>query len=88
MARDFVAQFLPYELATLPEHCRPRKMRDSSDITEYAFAVVRHRCDDGDGATGTAHRLADFFSHAAVRLSQIHRTNAQTDTSDDDRQSA
>lgn len=89
VARDFIAQFSPYEIVTLPPQCRPPgKIHDSSDVTEYAFALVRHRCDDGEGVTSAVHKLADFFSHAAVRLSQILHTNTQRENSDDNRQSA
>lgn len=88
VARDFVAQFSPYEIATLPHHCRPGKFHDSTDLTEYAFALVRHRCDDGEGSTYIMHRLADFFSQATVRLSQILHANNQRENAQDGRQSA
>lgn len=88
LARDFVAQFSPYEIMTLPQHCRPGKLHDSNNVTEYAFAVVRHRCDDGEGVTYAVHKLADFFSQAAVRLSQILHTHTQRENSAGERQSA
>jgi hypothetical protein len=71
LCRYFVAQLTLAELAHLPEACRPRKLVDGSDVTEFAFALVRHRCDDGLGAEYTAHRLSAFFGAAATRLSQI-----------------
>src|SRR4051794_19394623 len=71
LARNFLASFTPFEIAQLPEPCRPRKLLDANDLTEYAFDLVRHRCDDGVGAEYAAHRLSAFFSGAASRLAQI-----------------
>lgn len=87
VARNFLAQFAPIEIAQLPEACRPRKLADGSDLTEYAFDLVRHRCDDGLGADYALHRLAAFFSGATARLSQILHTHSTNDR-DSDQQSA
>ena len=80
VVRDFMAT-----IARLPEPCRPRKMVDASDITNYAFVIVRHHCDDGEGTARVAHKLASFFSSASIRLSQLL---AAPDRVDDSRQSA
>src|SRR4051812_19190081 len=58
VARNFMAQFSPSEIAQLPEPCRPRRLVDGNDLTTYAFDLVRHRCDDGVGAEHLAHKLA------------------------------
>ena len=71
VARDFLAQFSPSEIAQLPEACRPRRLFDAADIAEYAFALVRHRCDYSTGAGSTLQRLSAFFMDANERLSQI-----------------
>jgi len=70
-ARDFLAQFSPYEIAQLPEACRPPRLKDADDISEYAFGLVRHHCDHGAPHDYAVHRLVVFFSNATVRLSQI-----------------
>ena len=70
-ARDFLAQFSPYEIALLPEVCRPPRLRDADDISEYAFSLVRHHCDHGAPHDYSVHRLVVFFSNATVRLSKI-----------------
>lgn len=89
VARDFLAQFSPYEIVTLPMQCRPPgKIVDSHDITTYAFSLVRHRCDGGEGVAYAVHKLADFFAHAAVRLSQILHSNTRRENPDEDRRSA
>ena len=71
VARDYVAQFTPEEIAALPGPCQPRKMVDAEDISEYAVTLVRHHCDDGQGSTTPIHRLAAFFSNASARVSEI-----------------
>jgi hypothetical protein len=86
VVRDFMAQVSPYDLARLPEECRPRKMVDANDITSYAFAIVRHHCDDADGTARVAHKLAAFFTSASIRLSHI--LAAANSDQDDSRQSA
>jgi hypothetical protein len=80
LARNFMAQFSPMEIAELPELCRPRRLADGNDLTEYAFDLVRHRCDDGLGADYALHRLAAFFSGATQRLSQILHMRSTNET--------
>ena len=87
LARNFLAQFSPIEIAQLPEACRPRTLTDGNAITEYAFDLVRHRCDDGLGADYALHRLAAFFSGATARLSQILHERSTSDQ-DSNQQSA
>lgn len=71
IARNFLATLSPYDIARLPADYRPGKMVDASDITTYAFLVMRHNCDEGHGIPRVAHKLAAFFSSASIRLSQI-----------------
>ena len=71
VVRDFLAQFSPSEVARLPAACRPGKFRDALDVSEYAFELARHRCDEGEGTEETAHRLCAFFTDANQRLSEI-----------------
>lgn len=73
VARNFVAAFTPLEIARLPALCRPPELADANDISEYAFALVRHNCDDNDGSARLAYRLASFFSNASILLSRVVR---------------
>jgi hypothetical protein len=79
VARDFLAEFSPNELALLPEPCRPPRIVDGNDITDYAFDLIRHRCDDGVGAEYAVHRLSSFFSGATSRLAQILHVRSEGD---------
>jgi hypothetical protein len=73
IARDFLATWDRYEIAALPEPCRPGKIFDANDINAYAFALLRHDCDsEGGGAAQLLmQKMASFFSNASVRLSEI-----------------
>jgi hypothetical protein len=84
--REFVAQFSPQEIQRLPKEFRPGKFFDANDVTAYAFAMVRHECDDQSAAAPLVHKLASFFSNASIRLSQIMARSSASD--DDSRQSA
>jgi hypothetical protein len=82
LAKDFLASFTPGEIARLPESCRPRKLFDADDVTNYAFELAWRNCEDG----GVIERFARFFSQASRRLSQIlARAN---DNQDGERRSA
>jgi len=71
VVREFMATVSPWEVARLPESLRPRKIVDASDITLYAFDLVRGDVMDNEGTQRVLHRLAHIFSRAALRLSEI-----------------
>ena len=66
---DFLATWGPEELAALPEHLRPWRMKGSDDVSLYAFRLMSRVT-----LPGNAHillRMSTFFSAASHRLSQI-----------------
>ena len=71
VVREFMATVSPWEVARLPESLRPRKIVDASDITLYAFDLVRGDVMDNEGTQRVLHRLAHLFSRASLRLSQV-----------------
>jgi hypothetical protein len=86
-ARDYLAVFSPFELASLPERCRPpAKIVDADDISSYAYELVRFECAERDQTAELAHKLARFFSHASMRLAQL--TARDPVSGEDGRQSA
>jgi hypothetical protein len=87
IARDFVATFGPDEIGRITEPWRPGKFFDANDITSYAFLLVRHDCEHQPRSAPVVHRLADFFSEASIRLSQI-LARRRHDDPDRDRESA
>ena len=80
VARDYVAQFTPEEIGRLPEPCKPTKMVDARDVAEFALALMRHHCDDGQEASTPIHRLSVFFSNASVRVSQLLQDDSERQT--------
>jgi hypothetical protein len=82
LAKDFLASFTPGEIARLPESCRPRKLFDADDVTNYAFDLAWQNCEDGD----VIETFARFFSQASRRLSQI--LSRADDNQDGQRRSA
>ena len=72
-AREFLAQFSPYEIEALPPSCQPPlKLVDAEDISAYALDLVRHDRQHL-GSDPLVGKIAAFFSQAALRLSQIER---------------
>jgi hypothetical protein len=70
VARDYLASLDPFEIATLPERCKPRKLFDAADIASYAFDLARQHTEEPLTAA-LVHRMAALFVHANIRLSQI-----------------
>ena len=71
VVREFMATVSPWEVARLPEELRPRKIHDASDVTQYAFDLVRGDILDNEGTQRVLQRLAHLFSRASLRLSAI-----------------
>jgi hypothetical protein len=71
ISRDFIAGFTPVEMSLLPHECRPGKFFEANDVTSYAFTLVRHECGADAKTAELVHKLANFFSNASIRLSQV-----------------
>lgn len=78
VAREFLAQLEPWEIARLPLECQPRKLLTAADISDYAFDLVGY-ARDHDSSTPLLVRLSTFFSHASIRLSQLALGKANDD---------
>jgi pheromone shutdown protein TraB len=70
VARDYLATLSHTEFALLPEKLRPHKIVDASDITTYAFELVRHECEESSQHR-LVQRIAHIMSRASIRLAQI-----------------
>lgn len=79
IARDYLASLEPQEVSRLPERCKPRKLFTSGDIGAYALDLVREHGESMDDAVPLVHRMAAFFAHANIRLSQILAKAQQDD---------
>jgi len=71
LARQYLGSFDGYELAMLPQRCRPRTLVCAQDLSSYAFDLVGHYCDKSDATARLVQQLAAFFTEASIRLSEI-----------------
>ena len=73
VARDYLATWAPQEIASLPEHCRPGRIRHDSDLEElHAELVEEYRRDRLEGeARAALQRLTSFVVRASVRIAQL-----------------
>lgn len=70
VVQDFVSILPVTELDELPSDCRPGPMENAHQVTVFAL-MLAHR-HNGDPKAGPAlHRLATFFTKAALRIYQI-----------------
>src|SRR5688572_33178849 len=44
VTRDYLASWNPEELSSIPEACRPGRIRDGEDITRWAFELASAHC--------------------------------------------
>jgi len=70
-AREYLESFDGYELRFLPARCVPRALLCANDVSTYAFDLVVHRCEEMDASARLVRRLAEFFTFASIRLSEI-----------------
>ena len=72
IARDFLAQVSPEEIAQLPTECRPDRLVDEDDVSGYALTLARAQSlTDSGSEPEVLHKLCAFFADASTRLSHI-----------------
>ena len=77
LVRDHMARWSPEELARLPEECRPARIRDADDISQWAYVLASCHC----AGTGPEYddslvdRMLEFVTQAALRVSEIKSTS-------------
>jgi hypothetical protein len=72
ITRDFIASWTPYEIAALPDPCRPPAdgFRAPEDIVLYAYTLVSYHCGAG-AADEDVFRMAKYFSDAARQVAHV-----------------
>ncbi len=73
VANDFLALWTSEELAQLPLDCLPDPLAGAGQLNSYALKLA-HRDTITTGAVSPLHRMATFFTKAALRLFQIEDT--------------
>ena len=70
ISRDFLASWVPADLARLPGSCRPDSLKDIYDIATYALMLERARCRTIDEGI-EMQQMASFFSSASQRVAVL-----------------
>jgi hypothetical protein len=71
---DFLALWRADEIAQLPPDCRPGVIDCATQVNSYALKLAR-RHTIGNGDATEMHRMAIFFTKAALRLFEIKETS-------------
>jgi hypothetical protein len=84
VARCYVASLTPQEVATVPEHCRPR-IKAVDDLRYWHERLADEFCTHAaaTGASETLRQLMTFFSALVERLVRVE-TPAEDVASNDD----
>jgi hypothetical protein len=67
---EFISILADTEIGELPADCRPGPMDDAQQVTVFAL-MLAHRHNGDPKAAPALHRLATFFTKAALRIYQI-----------------
>ena len=73
LVRDHMALWSPEEIARLPVDCRPPRIRDSEDLSSWAFDLATTHCAQrirGEDEI-LLDRMLEFVTQAAIRLSEL-----------------
>ena len=70
LARSYLAEWTPAELASIPGPCRPGTIRDGEDLADIAFMLTRARI-DSKGPQALLEEMEGFFARACAKLSEL-----------------
>lgn len=72
LVRDFVAEWLPEELAVLPPHCRPHNIRDIEELNEITFCLTQEKfARRPAGDNDRVLEMQSFLAQACARIAEI-----------------
>lgn len=76
VVNDFLSLWTTEETSRIPEECRLVRVDTPMQVTAHAYKLAhRHMATElGDPLT---HRMASFFTKAALRMMQIEETSAE-----------
>ena len=80
LVRDHLALWTPEEIARLPEDCRPPRIRDSEDVSRWAFELASRHCAQNmsEADEPLLDRMLEFVTQAAMRLSALKAEPAES----------
>lgn len=73
LVRDHLARWTPGEIARLPEDCRPGRIRDFEDISQWAYALAATHCGRNLSPEDepALDRMLEFVTQAAIRITEL-----------------
>ena len=80
IVNDFLALWTHAEIVQLPHDCAPGNMDNADQVSDYALKLAR-RHTIGVGDLSGMHRMATFFTKAALRIFQIDEALPRTRSS-------
>jgi hypothetical protein len=81
--RDYIDSLSTAELALLPPHCRPGRLRDDNDISYWTFVLAQHKCREEDAEQREVHQaVLNHFLHASMRISEIRKNRIRAHEGD------
>jgi len=83
VAREFIATFTPAEIASVPEACRPARIKGTDDLHHWHQRLAEAFCEGAPrAAQSPAHtRLLSFFTAACDRARELEAGDAANDVS-------
>jgi hypothetical protein len=78
LTREYIATWVPEDISLLPEECRPGRIVDGEDISQWAYALARaHTSLRYEGEQDTlVMRMLAFMSEAAMRMAEVKALEA------------
>lgn len=78
VVRQYLAEWRPEEVASLPKGCWPSAFSSRKDVIDCSFKLSElHANFKGtDSSLARLQELLLFFTHVAVRITQVERTRA------------
>jgi hypothetical protein len=78
LLRDYIASLSPHVLMRLPDACRALRVKAEDDV-EYWTYRLSQRQQESDMLVDEdlRHEVLHHFLHASLRISQIHRADAE-----------
>ena len=70
LVRMYLSDWRPEELAEIPAHCRPGKVRDAEDVGDCAFELTKARI-AASGPQALLVEMETFFAQACSKLSDL-----------------
>lgn len=78
IVRDYVSDWIPEELARLPENCRPQKVRDGEDLNVWALNLARASVsfEIDPEYLPLVEEMDAFVGHACRRVAELHHAES------------